>query len=143
MTEKIYKPSAGELLEEKIASESKSEVQAAQKLEGHYFISYNKILDKDPIDTNDFNIISQRGYVRTYIGGGNYMVDLYEVPSGDYLCHKICNIKDTENWVLHMYEGFWQDESLRCAEVLKEKLDKEILEQRASLKEFYENKNKT
>ena len=140
MTERTYIPTPEELLEEKIASESKSEVQAAQKLEGHYFISYNKILDKDPIDTNDFNIISQRGCVNTYIGGGNYMVDLYEVPSGDYLCHKICNIKDTENWVLHTHWEYWQDESLRCAEVLKEKLDKEVLEQRAYLKKFSENK---
>ena len=140
MTERTYIPTPEELLEEKIASESKSEVQAAQKLEGHYFISYNKILDKDPIDTNDFNIISQRGYVSTYIGGENYIVDLYGVPIGYFLCHKICNIKDTENWVLHTHREYWQDESLRCAEVLKEKLDKEVLEQRAYLKKFSENK---
>jgi len=144
MTEKIHKQrefDLGELLEEKLASTSKSEIQAAQKLEGHYFISYNnKTLDKDPTETSDFNIISRRGYVRTYIGGGNYMVDLWEAPIGRFLGHFKINIKDTENWVFHMYGQFWREESLRCAEVLKEKLDKEILEQRASLKEFFENK---
>tara|TARA_R100001244_G_C5136528_1_gene126988 strand:- start:427 stop:852 length:426 start_codon:yes stop_codon:yes gene_type:complete len=140
MTEKIYKPTPAELLDEKLASKSKSEVQAAQKLEGHYFISYNKTLDKDPTDTNDFNIISQRGYVSTYIGGENYIVDLYEVPIGYFLCHKICNIKDTGNWVLHTHKEYWEEESLRCAEVLKEKLDKEILGKRANLKRFFENK---